>query len=90
DLKPHVFADELDETLTAQDLAQDSSPVIFPDSSLKSALIILTKSGVDCLPVIDTASETRLLGLLHYKDVLREYNDALLHMQDEKPGKILG
>ncbi len=89
DLKPHVFADELDEMLTAQDLAHTGSPVIFPESSLKSALIILTKSGLDCLPVIDTASETRLIGLLHYKDVLREYNDALLHMQEEKPSKIL-
>jgi len=89
DLKPHVFADELDDTLTAQDLAHTGSPVIFPESSLKSALIILTKSGLDCLPVIDTASETRLIGLLHYKDVLREYNDALLHMQEEKPTKIL-
>ncbi|WP_169542800.1 chloride channel protein [Sneathiella aquimaris] len=85
DLKPHVFADELDQDLTASDLAQQNSPVLFAESSLKSALLILTKSGADILPVIDTAKDSRLIGLLHSSDVLREYNDALLHMQDEKP-----
>ncbi|MFT6557506.1 chloride channel protein [Sneathiella sp.] len=85
DLKPHVFADELDQNLTANDLAQQNSPVLFAESSLKSALLILTKSGADILPVIDTAKDSRLIGLLHSSDVLREYNDALLHMQDEKP-----
>jgi len=89
DLKPHVFADELDPDLTAKDLAQTSIPVIFPESSLKSALMILTKSGAECLPVIDTASRPRLIGLLHHKDVMREYNDALLHMQEEKPSKLM-
>jgi len=44
---------------------------------------IIKKAEVDCLPVIDTATETRLIGLLHYKDLLREYNDALLKLEKD-------
>jgi chloride channel protein, CIC family len=87
DLKPHVFGDTQNDPLLAGELAQTNSPVIFPDSSLKSALSIMTESELDCLPVIDTAQSTRLIGLLHYTDLLREYNTALLRMQDEENSK---
>ncbi|OUR79222.1 hypothetical protein A9Q83_05160 [Alphaproteobacteria bacterium 46_93_T64] len=87
DLKSHVFGDAINDPATAGELARLNSPVIFPDSSLKSALAIMENSGEDCLAVIDTAKETRLIGLLHYKDLLREYNEALLHMQNNENGK---
>ncbi len=47
----------------------------------------MTKAHLECIPVIDTATESRLVGLLHYGDLLREYNEALLHMQNLEQGK---
>ncbi|WP_169568468.1 chloride channel protein [Sneathiella limimaris] len=87
DLKPHVFGDVSHDPATAGEIAITNTPVIFPDSSLKSALSIMSKSGIECLPVIDSATKTRLVGLLYYSDLLREYNEALLHMQNEEDGK---
>lgn len=87
DLKSHVFGDAINDPATAGELARLNSPVIFPESSLKAALAIMEDSGEDCLAVIDTARETRIIGLVHYKDLLREYNEALLHMQNKENGK---
>lgn len=87
DLKPHMFGDITHDPATAGELAIRNGAVIFPDSSLKAALSIMTKSNLECIPVIDTATETRLVGLLYYSDLLREYNEALLHMQNEEQGK---
>lgn len=78
DLKPHMFASTINEEMTAVDLIQVNNPQISPDTSLKAALAIFDETGLDCLPVIDITSGTRLIGLLHYKDLLRDYNKALL------------
>ncbi|MBL4907389.1 MAG: chloride channel protein [Sneathiella sp.] len=89
DLKPHVFGDDIDEDLTAIDLTQEGSPQVHPDTSLKAALIIFNETELDCLPVVDITSGIRLIGLLHYKDLLREYNEALLKMQNESTDKLI-
>ncbi|MBO6826032.1 MAG: chloride channel protein [Sneathiella sp.] len=83
DLRPHLFGNTDEDPALAGHLVQSHCPVIFPDSSLKSAMSIMKKDEVECLPVIDTATETRLVGLLHYKDLLREYNDALLKLEKD-------
>ncbi len=87
DLKPHMFGDVMHDPATAGELAIRNCPLVYPDSSLKSALSIMTKAHLECIPVIDTATESRLVGLLHYGDLLREYNEALLHMQNLEQGK---
>jgi len=87
DLKAHMFGDLSQDPITAKDLAPTNCPTIFPDSSLKTALSVMEKNHIDCLPVIDSTTKTRLIGLLHYKDLLREYNDALLHMQSKDEDK---
>lgn len=87
DLKPHLFGDITHDPATAGEIAIHNSPVVFPDSSLKTALSIMTKANLDCIPVIDTATQSRLVGLLYYSDLLREYNEALLHMQNLDQGK---
>ncbi len=82
DLRPHLFGNTDEDPALAGNLVHSDGPVIFPDSSLKSALSIMTEAEVECLPVIDTATETRLVGLLHYQDLLREYNAALLKLEE--------
>ncbi|GLQ06021.1 chloride channel protein [Sneathiella chinensis] len=87
-LKAHILADEIDRDLTVADITSRDIPVIFPESSLKSALMIMEKSGLECLPVIDSAADARIVGLLHYRKLLSEYNQALLNSQDETSGKM--
>lgn len=88
DLKTHLFGDEPEENLTAKDLVHDDNPVLFPDTSLKAAIKIIEKAGVEHIPVINRADDTRLIGILHHKDLLHAYNAALLSAQDESRDKV--
>ncbi len=88
DLKTHLFGDEPEENLTAKDLVHDDNPVLFPDTSLKAAIQIIEKAGVEHIPVINRADDARLIGILHHKDLLHAYNAALLSAQDESRDKV--
>lgn len=88
DLKTGLFGDEPQENITALDLVHEDSPVLFPDTSLKSAIEIIEKAGIDHVPVINRANERRLIGILHHKDLLHAYNAALLSAQDESRDKV--
>lgn len=88
DLKSGLFGDEPQEEITALDLVHEGSPVLFPDTSLKSAIEIIEKAGIDHVPVINRANERRLIGILHQKDLLHTYNAALLSAQDDARDKV--
>ncbi|WP_339631782.1 chloride channel protein [uncultured Sneathiella sp.] len=88
DIKTGLFGDEPRENLTALDLVHENSPVLFPDTSLKSAVEIIEKAGIDHIPVINRAAERRLIGILHHKDLLHAYNAALLSAQDDARDKV--
>jgi CIC family chloride channel protein len=88
DLKSGLFGDEPQENVTALDLVHEGSPVLFPDTSLKSAIEIIEKAGIDHVPVINRANERRLIGILHQKDLLHTYNAALLSAQDDARDKV--
>ncbi len=88
DLKTGLFGDEPQENVTALDLVHEDSPVLFPDTSLKSAVEIIEKAGIDHVPVINRANERRLIGILHHKDLLHAYNAALLSAQDDARDKV--
>ena len=88
DLKTGLFGDEPQENITALDLVHEGSPVLFPDTSLKSAIEIIEKAGIDHVPVINRAKERRLIGILHHKDLLHTYNAALLSAQDDARDKV--
>ncbi|MCF8466120.1 MAG: chloride channel protein [Sneathiella sp.] len=88
DLKTGLFGDEPQENVTAFDLVHENSPVLFPDTSLKSAVEIIEKAGIDHVPVINRAGDRRLIGILHHKDLLHVYNAALLSAQDDTRDKV--
>lgn len=89
DLKPHIFGSSETEELTALDLAHEAGVSVSVDDNLKTALKRFEESGQDCLPVVDDTSGTQLIGLLYYKDLLREYNLALLKTQSEPRDKLI-
>lgn len=88
DLKSHLFGDEPEENLTAMDLVHEDNPVLFPDTSLKAAIAIIEKASVEHIPVINRASDRRLIGILHHNDLLHAYNAALLSAQDDARDKV--
>ncbi|PHQ68977.1 MAG: chloride channel protein [Sneathiella sp.] len=88
DLKTHLFGDEPESSLTAFDLVHAENPVLFPDTSLKAAISIVEKAGVEHIPVINRADDARLIGILHHNDLLNAYNAALLSAQDDTRDKV--
>lgn len=88
DLKAGLFGDEPLDDMTAEDLVHDDGPVLFPDTSLKNAIEIVSKTETENIPVINRADERRLIGILHQKDLLRAYNAALLSAQDDTRDKV--
>jgi len=88
DLKTHLFGDEPGDHVTALDLVHAENPVLFPDTSLKSAISIIEKAGVEHIPVINRADDARLVGILHHNDLLNAYNAALLSAQDDTRDKV--
>lgn len=56
----------------ARDLAVVAPVSVHPDDNLRHALSLLVEHDVRQLPVVDRNDETRLLGMLTQRDVLRE------------------
>uniref|UniRef100_UPI003566950B chloride channel protein n=1 Tax=Sneathiella sp. TaxID=1964365 RepID=UPI003566950B len=88
DLKTGLFAENPEEPLTAFDLVHDESPVLYPDTSLKTAIETIEKAAIDHVPVINRTGDRRLIGILHHKDLLHAYNAALLSAQDHSRDKV--
>jgi chloride channel protein, CIC family len=88
DIKTHLFGVAPEENLIAMDLVHDDNPVLFPDTSLKAAIGIIEKAGVEHIPVINRAGDRRLIGILHHNDLLHAYNAALLSAQDDARDKV--
>jgi CIC family chloride channel protein len=70
DLKPFLQDKDLPEVVIALDLMHDDIPVLTSDASLKESLEIFSRHDGERLPVIDNASDRRLIGALAKTDVL--------------------
>ena len=68
----------LDRILLAEDLAHGDTPFCLPDESLNMALLKFEKSGLIELPVVESAEQPQLLGVLRYQEVIALYNNEIL------------
>ena len=84
DLKEVAFDDSLNLLLNARDVAHDRAPVVTPEEDLERALHLMDVSGEDQLAVVEDLEQRRVVGIVHYKDVLRALNRALLEAQAEE------
>ncbi len=84
DLKEVAFDDSLNLLLNARDVAHDRAPVVTPEDDLERALHLMDVSGEDQLAVVEDLEQRRVVGIVHYKDVLRALNRALLEAQAEE------
>jgi CIC family chloride channel protein len=68
----------LSAVLVAADVAQ-ATEIITPGTSLRDALRVMNARAIDVVPVIRSATEPVLLGVLSRGDVLAAYERELVH-----------
>jgi CBS domain-containing protein len=74
------------ERTSAGDIARPSQTVVLPHASLDRALKLMSAHDEDYLPVVDDTEQRRVVGVLHHKDLLLAYNQALLEARAEERG----
>lgn len=72
---PHELK-TLDELLVAEDLIHTKTPHVTPQDTLLKAMQFLTNTNFSKVPVVDESHvQTRLLGYITRRDILRFYNN---------------
>ena len=87
DIKDIAFESGLDHLINARDAARPHPIYVERLESLEKVLGIMDSSGLLYVPVIDNAENMRVVGLVHHRRVLTEYNKALIDMHAEEHGE---
>ncbi|WP_417450766.1 chloride channel protein [Kordiimonas sp.] len=66
---------------TVSEYMRDPPQLVYANQPLQTALHKLEVSGEDILPVLSSAQEGIVVGLIRHRDVMKEYNRALLESQ---------
>lgn len=67
----------LDDLLLVREIADEDIPSVTLDDDLATVLRLLTEHEVDTLPVVESETASRLLGLIRRRDVLASYYEKL-------------
>jgi CIC family chloride channel protein len=78
ELREVLFEEGLKELVVAKDVANEHLVWLTPDDTLGTAIGLLAKRDVAALPVMESPSSRRVLGLVKRDDVLAAYNSQLL------------
>jgi len=89
DLPKDIFEDRVAEELTVEEILRQPPSVIKASDALQNALTKLEQSGEEILPVVSPEGKDIVVGLIKHREVMREYNRALLesHGQDKTVGR---
>lgn len=88
---PHrIFEVDYDGSHTAGEYTREVGQPIKTQAPLEVALNLLNRSGEEALPVVAPSKERTVVGLIRHRDVMQEYNRALLetHGQDQSLDKL--
>lgn len=88
-LPPDVFQNTETARVPVAEFAREMPQRVKSSDPLQLALHRLEMSGEDTLPVISPGQENVVVGLIRHRDVMKEYNRALLESQgqDHKMGR---
>jgi CIC family chloride channel protein len=67
----------LDDLLLVGEIADDEIPSVTLDDDLATVLRLLTEHEVDTLPVVESETKAKLMGLIRRRDVLASYYEKL-------------
>jgi len=87
DIKDVAFESGLDHLINARDAARPNPAYIVADESLERALAMMDSSGLAYVPVVDNEETRRVVGILHHRRVLAEYNKVLIEVHAEEHGE---
>jgi chloride channel protein, CIC family len=87
DIKDIAFESGLDDLVNARDAARPNPVFVDRMESLEKVLALMDSSGLLYIPVVDNLENMRVVGLVHHRRVLSEYNKALLDMHAEEHGE---
>lgn len=80
DLAPEAFDAELDEIIVAQDIARLDPPMLAATDSLQDALNLMQSRLEEHIPVVRDREAREIIGVVHERDVLLAYNQALVRL----------
>jgi len=83
DMSEFAFDTELDNLITASDVARRNPPVLTIDENLENALNLMRDSGDDCLPVVENHETMKFLGCVRQGLIMSAYNRALIENRRE-------
>jgi len=87
DIKDVAFESGLDHLINARDAARPNPAWIGANDDLEHALAMMDTSGLAYVPVIDDEATMRVIGILHHRRLLAEYNKALIEEHAEEHGE---
>lgn len=83
DIREVMLENDMYALLIAEDVLGDSPPQLLSRSSLADALVQFTAYDADALPVFESSSDSRLLGMITRADLMRCYERELLLRERE-------
>lgn len=86
DLSETAFDHEVDDLITASDVARLHPPVLAA-ADLEAALALMQSTGEEHIAVVDNTGAMRVLGCVHQRDVMGAYNRGLLDRRHEEHGE---
>jgi CIC family chloride channel protein len=81
DVREHTYDDALHRLVVAADIMTVDPIVLTPDDDLHAALERFSLKNLDELPVVESANEARLVGMLRRRAITRAYNERLKQLR---------
>jgi len=89
ELSSEAFEAGLDILIRAEDICRINPVSVIASDTLEVALNRMEASGEDHIPVVD-GDDGSVTGMLHYRDIMRTYNQALAEAQEDSQSGGLG
>lgn len=86
DMSEFAFDPELDQLITAFDVARRHPPVLSAADDLETATEIFRENGEDCIAVVEDRESLKFLGCVRQGRVMDAYNRALIESRREERG----
>ena len=78
DLRSLFFERHMADLVIAKDIASKDIITLNPDEDLSSVLKKFTLKNIEELPVMDSESPNKVIGMLSRRDAILAYNEAVL------------
>lgn len=86
DMSEFAFDPELDQLITASDVARRHPPVLAATDDLETAMQIMRESGEECIAVVEMRDNMMFMGCVREGRVMSAYNRALIETRREERG----